>query len=426
MGLRETIRAALIGVARRPLRYGLAILGVTLATATLVALIGLSNGLRYELATRVGERPLLTAVQVSAEQPRAGEPAHPLDPAAVAEISRVAGVREAVPVIVVPLTLRAGDRTPGGTALGMSPARGAPYTLHSGRPPGPGESDGMVLTSAGARSLGLDSDAAIGQRLTLELRRGAGAERRTIAARVVGVTWDEIPGLGIVPLVLAEDAIAWIATGESDAARDLRLAQQAAAALVLGGRAAPSDLAASRYTAVWALTEPGTDARSVRDAIERLGYSALSNDAAAQTLDDLFRLVNSALAAIGGVALVVAALGVVNALVTSVSERTVEIGVLKAIGASDATVERLFLAEAAVVGVAGGVAGIALGWSGGWLAALGGQALARGVGFALAPRVDLALVLLALAAAIAVSLAAGWLPARHAARLLPAAALRAD
>jgi len=420
------MRAALVGVARRPLRYALAVLGVTLATATLVALLGLSNGLRYELATRVGERPLLTTVQVTAAQPRAGEAAHPLDAGAVAEISHVTGVREAVPVIVVPLTLRAGDRTPGGTALGMSPAGRAPYSLRSGRPPDPGELDAVVLTSAGARSLGLDSDAAIGQRVTIELRRGAGAERRTVAARVVGVTWDEIPGLGIVPLALAEDAIAWIATGESDAARDLRLAQQAAAALLLGGRAAVSDLAGSRYTAIWALTEPVIDTRAARDAIERLGYSAFSNDAAAQALDDLFRLVNSALAAIGGVALVVAALGVVNALVTSVSERTAEIGVLKAIGASDATVERLFLAEAAVVGVVGGVAGIALGWGGGWIAALGGRALAKGVGLDLAPRVDPALALLAFAAALVVSLAAGWLPARQAARLLPAAALRAD
>lgn len=424
MTARETIRAAIRSVVRRPLRYGLATLGVALGTAMLVALLAISGGLQRELLGRLGERTQLTLVQVSPAAPRAGESPRQLDLRAVDELSRLAGVREALPVIVIPATLRVSDRAPSGTVMGISPAGRAPYALSRGRAPGPGEHDAIVLTAPGASALGIDADAALGRSATIELRRGdARSERRSLEVRVVGIVADPVPGLAIVPLALAEDAIAWIATGETDAARDLRLAQQAAAALLFGGRAVASDLAASRYTSVWVLADSAASVATLKRDIERLGYAALSNEAAVETVEELFRLVNAALAAIAGIALVVAALGVVNALVTTVSERTVEIGVLKALGASDPVVERLFLTEALVIGVVGGAIGIVTGALGAFAASLGAQ---QAVGATVVPQLDAALVSLGGAVALAVSLLAGWLPARRAARLLPAEALRAE
>lgn len=418
---RETVRAAIRGVVRRPLRYGLATLGVALGTAMLVSLLAISGGLQHELVGRLGERPLLTMIQVSASAPRAGEAPRPLDTRTVEEISRLPRVREAIATVVLPASVRVGDRAPSGTVMGMAPAGRAPYSLSRGRAPTAAEPDAVVLTALGARGLGPEPDALLGRSATLELRRGDA--RRSIPIRVVGVAAEEIPGLAIVPLALAEDALAWVATGETEAARDLRLAQQAAAALLFGGRAVASDLATTRYTSVWVVADHASSVSVLKRDIERLGYSALSNDAATETVEELFRVVNAALAAIAAIALVVAALGVVNALVTSVSERTVEIGILKAIGASDPVVERLFLAEAAVVGIVGGILGVILGTVGAVAASVGAD---RAVGASVAPRVDVALTLLAIAVALAVSLVAGWLPARRAARLMPADALRAE
>jgi len=125
---REIVRTALRNVRRRPLRNGLATLGIVLGISSLVALLSLSAALQRALTDKVGERPLLTAIQVTAGASRAGEPARVLDGPAADALGRLPGVREAIPLVVVPATLRAGDRAPGGTLIGMSPLR-APYAL---------------------------------------------------------------------------------------------------------------------------------------------------------------------------------------------------------------------------------------------------------------------------------------------------------
>ena len=427
MSWRELAAHAARNVRRRPLRNVLAGLGVLLGTATLVALLGLSRGLEFQVLDRATEQPLLTLVQILPGTAPTGGRARPLDDAAVEAIARATYVRAAFPVVVVPATLRLGDRTPGGTVLGMSPTGRAPYALAAGRAPAASDQRVIVLTPAGVRGLGIDAESAIGRSLDLELRRGeARTERRTTTLRVAGVASDELPGqLAILSLPDAEDALAWIATGESEDARSLRLAQQAAAALLFGGSAVAPDLAGSRYTGVWAFADSPAHLRDVVSEARELGFSAFSAGALSQTVDDLFRAVNATLAAIAAVALLVAMLGVVNALVTTVSERTAEIGVLKAIGATDATVERMFLVEAALLGLVGGVLGIGVGAALAMLGAAVGRQIVGGAA-RLDVLIDAPLVIGALAVAVLISVVGGWLPARRAARLVPADALRSE
>lgn len=121
------------------------------------------------------------------------------------------------------------------------------------------------------------------------------------------------------------------------------------------------------------------------------------------------------LAAVAGISLIVGGIGIMNMMLTSVTERTREIGLRKAIGATRADISRQFLMESVVLTVAGGTMGIILGW----LIAFG--MTASGV---LAASVSLSSVLLAFGVSAAIGIGFGWYPANHAAKMNPIDALR--
>jgi putative ABC transport system permease protein len=123
--------------------------------------------------------------------------------------------------------------------------------------------------------------------------------------------------------------------------------------------------------------------------------------------------------AIGAISLLVGGLSVINTMTMSVSERTREIGIRKAIGASDGQVMRQFVAESAIIGLLGGLGGLVLGL----LVALAGNAAGEASGqalFLVTPRLMVASV----AFAVFLGVVSGLYPAWHAARLNPVAALR--
>jgi putative ABC transport system permease protein len=77
----------------------------------------------------------------------------------------------------------------------------------------------------------------------------------------------------------------------------------------------------------------------------------------------IYLLIFTTMACVAAVALLVAALGIANTMLMSVLERTREIGIFKAVGAGDGTVQLVFLIEGAFIGLIGGVGGLLLGWA---------------------------------------------------------------
>ncbi len=125
-----------------------------------------------------------------------------------------------------------------------------------------------------------------------------------------------------------------------------------------------------------------------------------------------------AVAAIGGISLVVGGVGILTILTIAVAERTSEIGLLRAVGATRQGILLLFLGEAALLAVLGGTAGLLLGW----VAALALHLVLP----ALPVHTPWSYAVLAELVALAVGLAAGVLPARRAAHLDPLEALRSE
>ncbi|MBI1423397.1 MAG: FtsX-like permease family protein [Gammaproteobacteria bacterium] len=135
-------------------------------------------------------------------------------------------------------------------------------------------------------------------------------------------------------------------------------------------------------------------------------------------LGSILNVLTFAVGAIGGISLLVGGIGIITIMTISVTERTGEIGLLRALGAKQSQVLMLFLGEAVVLSAIGGLAGLVLG--------IGiGQLLHVAIP-ALPVHTPITFVLLAESIAVIIGLAAGVIPARHAARLDPVEALRAE
>lgn len=143
--------------------------------------------------------------------------------------------------------------------------------------------------------------------------------------------------------------------------------------------------------------------------------TVVTQDALAATFDTIFNMITAGLAGIAAISLVVAGVLIMNVMLVAVSQRTAEIGLLKAVGARNRQILALFLTEAACLSLLGAMVGIALGAGGIWLLKL----LFPVLDFAAPPWASLS----AVAVAIASGLLFGILPARRAAALDPVNAL---
>lgn len=180
------------------------------------------------------------------------------------------------------------------------------------------------------------------------------------------------------------------------------------------------------YSSISVKVKNPAQIQAVEDAIKKMGFSTFSIADASRGLRQFFGVLYAFLGIFGSLALMVASIGIVNTLVMAILERRREIGIMKAIGASDADVKKLFFAEAGAMGILGGVLGVVLGWAIGQLINFGTNIYLKRQ--SLPPEhfwaVPWWLVAFAIAFALIVSLISGFYPAGRAARLDPVQALR--
>lgn len=141
----------------------------------------------------------------------------------------------------------------------------------------------------------------------------------------------------------------------------------------------------------------------------------LTQDALISTFSQILGALTMALGAIAAISLTVAGIGIMNVMLVSVSERTKEVGLLRAVGVERRQIRSVFLAEAAMLSLSGGLLGLATGW-------LAVRVLVR-VFPALPASPPVWAVIAALTLSLATGIVFGLLPARRAARLDPVAAL---
>jgi len=161
--------------------------------------------------------------------------------------------------------------------------------------------------------------------------------------------------------------------------------------------------------------------------IEEMGFVTTTTQDLLSTINDMLKVVQVSLSSFGVIALVVATLGIANTMVMAIFERTREIGIMKAIGASKGTIRWMFLVESSLIGLLGGVTGVIIGavamplfnlFIGNYLSGLG---ISAGDGLFVLP---IWLIAATIGLAILIATIAGIYPAQKASKLDPIKAIK--
>jgi putative ABC transport system permease protein len=450
---RDLAELAVRNLREAVLRNSLTTLGVAVGVASLVAMLSLGVGLQTLASQRLTKSGLFDAVFVTSRGMRMGgppprentatrEPYKPLDEQARAEFAKLQNVIEVYPQIRFLTEVRFAGSTYSTNVLGLpeSSRTMSAFDGITGKYFSSPAADEAILQLDFAKQLSQNPKSLVGQELTLRYAQRHTASADEIAKeKDIDAQLDEMMSGGI-SIVSREKKLCVVGIIESDPSAGiggfgggrlflpLQVAEQLHPAqandvqeFVRGGGSGKSS-----YSALTVRVKSPKDVLRVEEPIKKMGFQPFSLLDATRGLRLVFTVFDLFLGLFGSLALTVASLGIINTLVMAILERRREIGVLKALGATDRDVRSLFFAEAGAMGLFGGVVGVFLGW-------LIGQALTLGTTIYLRrqdlPGVQISyvpwwLALTAVLFAVAVSLLAGLYPASRAARLNPVEALR--
>jgi len=355
-----------------------------------------------------------------------------LDARFLEEAKAIEGVETAFPELRFPAQIRLGEKEQFTLVQVLSAAicRSGPMALRAGHCYGPNEPNAIIVSDSLLRRLDVKEPAeALGKEievatlsldfsLTNLLRMAFSGDgqalpfaRESYRFRIVGVA-ERMPFGGM--------SDAYVQPEVAGGMRKLSLTS-------IWDFFQPAG-AGTSYSTVTVKVKSPQDVASVKKELESRGYRTFS---LMDQLDEMrigFLIMDMFLLAVGMIGITVASLGIVNTMVMSILERYREIGIMKAVGATDGDVQRIFLFESGVIGLLGGLFGLTLGWIVSLIIneIVNTLMVRQGAPHMEYFRFPWWLCLGAILFSILVSLLAGVYPTRRAARVDPVVALRHD
>jgi putative ABC transport system permease protein len=427
----DLFRTVLGSLKRAKLRLIMTSAGVMIGTASVVLMVAVGFGMERSVTQQFEQYGISTDIQVAAG---AGTPAPEptgassskdggtpgLDDDAVRELENLPAVKAVMPKVSMSATMRYKDYVFGQAFYAVDMRRLEKWgaKLDSGRfPTGPNEVLAgyavpvMMLAKNGA----MMGDPSSGNQPRLDLLdKQVKIEFQALSSDTAEPPPPLTKKLRVVGILKKADYIQ-----DMTVFVPLKTAERYA-------RLDPRDVV---YMELTVRAKKVSDVEQLTKDITAMGHQAFSPGAQMDATQGIFGIIQLVLGAIGGIALLVASIGIANTMTMATYERTREIGIMKAVGASGAQVRRLFLVEAGVIGLLGGVGGLlaalaTAGLGNLLVASLGSgpeNPFGGGNGLFYIP---VPLALFAVAFSAIVGLVAGTLPAVRAANLDPLAALR--
>ena len=174
---------------------------------------------------------------------------------------------------------------------------------------------------------------------------------------------------------------------------------------------------------MWVKAEKVSDVQRISNLIKQAGFDTYSQNDMLETVKKQARQLQGVLGALGLVSLLISGIGVANTMMMSINERTREVGILKVLGTEFSDIARMFLTEAFLVGLIGGVAGLLVSFL---LKQLIPKILASLAGMEIRCAFTWWLILGSILFAGVVALIAAWIPAHKAMNISPNEAIRSE
>jgi len=472
MNITDTIQLSYENLKRTKVRSVLTALGVIIGIGALVSMVSFGVGMQKNITDMFKKNDLFTSIIVTpvkidmsgSTNPLAGLVQGPnlpvLHDAAVDSIAGITGVKDVIPEVTVPAVIKIGGRTV------KTQIKGVPLTA-AGYHPYKDISTGSFFASDTSMTLILSR--ALCNKLRYKFTRTDKPASLSAADSLRSMVLVNPDTLINKPVEIITSVI------------DITRIRQSTAAVFSGQYAAPpitqkytrarigailpeSSRFSGRYSAdaympisvvkkipslgftnVWdiigrsgqdgagygSVTVKVDDIRHVESVAARIDSMGFGTMSIINQIDEMkrgFIVFDTILGAIGAVALLVAALGIINTMLMSILERTKEIGIIKAVGGSEHEVKGIFIVEACTIGFIGGILGVALGWV---VTKIAGMIMNMYIAHEGGSAVDMFhipwwLITGSLAFSILVSLVSGLYPASRAARVNPVEALRRE
>jgi hypothetical protein len=415
---RDTLKVGLGSAGRRPLRTALTTTGVAIGIAAMSLIVALAGGLESALSS-----PALAKSQL--HQVVAYPPADPnVTSFSAGTLSTLAGqhhVTAAWGQIAMSGTFTGGPVAagvpPSGALVSLPPRNqgGSGVTLSAGRLPSSDTAPEVLLTDTEAVALGFGNAASA---LTMPVKFSTLYGVLALPGQQTNPAANHVPlSLMVVGIIPSRFMPAGAAGG---------LVPYGLAGTYWTQLAQANGWRGGEFASITLLADSGAAVSALRDHVISLGFQAQTFGDQFRGFEDLLSRLRLALLGLAIVALLLACLGIANTMYTAVLERTKEIGVIKALGARSRDVLLLFVAEAAVIGLAGGLIGTVIAVA---LARVGNAAVDRltqgiAAGGLDVFRTDAWVVAAALVLAVVLSTVSGLLPAVRAALQDPVKALR--
>ena len=435
MSMKDLLTTAFLNLWRRKMRAFLTVLGMVIGVASIVVMVSLGIGIKQATIESFAGTGSLTTIRVSSwsyvSTGNGGGSSRQkkLDKKAMAEFKKITGVEAVMPLIETYGMLKSGRYVTDASILGVTKEQAEQFgiTLSEGTIPGSSGSNTYQM-AVGAWTLqnfydpdnyrqAVDKNG--NPKITKDSRMQLTFDYRNVSSRymmnasVSSDDEDTIP-LGNTYKIKVTGIMDQSNNDFSyycimDATQLEKLAK------------ANKDFTnynSSSYQTVLVKCKKIEDVKPVKNAITQMGYGTYSLQDAVEMAEKSTQNVQYLLGAIGGVALLVAAIGIMNTMMMSIFERTKEIGIIKVLGCRIDNIAGLFLTEAAYIGLFGGALGMGLSFG---ISALLNVFLASSGMRSIIPAY---LVFGAVGFSIVVALAAGMYPAVRAMKLSPLAAIR--